>query len=359
MKLESSRVWRSFLGGKLLEEWRGVKPGQDTHLPEDWLGSTVKARNIGREEMTDEGYSFVTDASNGKTQRTRLKDLIESDPAGLLGAAHVERHGTGSAVLVKLVDSAQRLTLQVHPTEADARRHFNFPYGKTEAWYILQTRRINGVEPYIMLGFKEGVTRADWLDVYQKQDIPRMLGLMHRVPVSPGDMVYIPSGMAHGMGDGVLFVEIQEPCDITIRTEKTTPTGKPLSDEICSCGIGVEAMMDLFDYTGYSYPGLLERYLIRPRTIAHGDGYFIKNLIGPPVTDRFSLYRLACRDAACRFETGGYFVLLVDKGSGFLVSPQGRTRLEQGETYFVPASVREITWESAQGMDLLLACPPL
>lgn len=357
MKLEPCRVYRTFLGGKLLEDWLGTE-GEDTHFPENWIASTVKARNVDREKHTDEGYSFVVLTEDGLEKRVKLKDLIESDPIGMLGKKHFDKYGTETAVLVKLVDSALRLTIQVHPTAEAAMKAFNYPFGKTEAWYILATRSINGSEPYVLLGFKEGITRQKWLDVYNSQDIPEMINLMHRIPVKPGDMILVKSGVPHGMGEGVLFVEIQESCDITLRTEKKTPTGAPLTDEICSCGVGVEAMMDMFDYNGLSTSALLDKYRVKPRTIIKNDRYSVEELIGPEDTDCFSMYKLNCSHSAFKFDTTGFKVLLVNKGCGLLHYQNGSTVIQKGETYFVPASINDISWQSDDEMEVLICCPP-
>ncbi len=357
MKLESCRVWRSFLGGKLIDEWRGAPEGKDTHWPEDWLGSTVKARNAGREEFT-EGYSAVSIPADGNEYKVLLKDLISSDPEGMLGKDHVDRLGTDTGMLTKLVDSAQRLTLQVHPTPEAARRYFNFPFGKTEAWHIVGTRRIGEVEPYVLLGFKEGITREKWRSVYQRQDIPEMIDLLHRVPVQPGDVLLIRSGTPHGMGEGVFFVEIQEPCDITLRTEKVTPTGKPLTDEICTCGLGEEGMLDQFIYQGRSYSELLTSCLIQPASVAKGPGFLVTELIGRDTREYFSIYRIECAGAACSFAVAGHAVLLVNRGNGWLNCRAGQVRLCKGETWFIPADVRDIVWQSDGELELLLCCPP-
>lgn len=357
MKLEPCRVYRTFLGGKLLDEWLGIE-GKDDHFPENWIASTVKARNVGREQFKDEGYSYVLLRQNGMKKKFMLKDLIEFDPVGMLGKAHFNKYETETAVLVKLVDSALRLTIQVHPTAEDALKTFNYPFGKTEAWYILATRSINGSEPYVLLGFKEGITRQKWLDVYKSQDISEMINLMHRVPVKPGDMILVKSGIPHGMGEGVLFVEIQESCDITLRTEKTTPTGAPLTDEICSCGAGVEAMMDMFKYDGMSLKALLEEYRIKPKTIIDNNGLCVSELIGPESTDCFSMYKLNCTNSACKFDLTGFKVLIVNNGDGVLNYHNGSIVIKKGETYFIPAAVRDISWQTDKEMELLICCPP-
>lgn len=113
-KLADNRVYRSYLGGSRIDEFLTGLPGKDGSYPEDWLASTVEAFNPGH-EIPGEGL--------GRTVDGRLiRDLV---PNGL-------------PILVKLLDAAQRLVIQVHPTRTFARERWHSPVGKTESWYILK-----------------------------------------------------------------------------------------------------------------------------------------------------------------------------------------------------------------------------
>ena len=138
IRLTGSRAWRTYFGGKLLEQFHGAKTGEDDHFPEEWIASLVAARNAGREELT-EGLSMLADRPS-----VSFKELIESDPAGYLGEEHAVQLGATLGVLVKLIDSAERLAVQVHPDKEKARELFHSEYGKTECWHILGGREIQG-----------------------------------------------------------------------------------------------------------------------------------------------------------------------------------------------------------------------
>jgi mannose-6-phosphate isomerase len=84
----------------------------DAHFPEDWIGSTTRAVNKGRENLVEEGLSKITVAGETLT----LKALFEKYPNALLGAGHVEKYGTNTQFLLKFLDSAIRLHIQCHPT---------------------------------------------------------------------------------------------------------------------------------------------------------------------------------------------------------------------------------------------------
>lgn len=59
VKLTPARAWRTYLGGKLLDELHGSTQAEDSYFPEEWMMSVVSARNAGREEFKDEGLSII------------------------------------------------------------------------------------------------------------------------------------------------------------------------------------------------------------------------------------------------------------------------------------------------------------
>lgn len=145
-----------------------------------------------------------------------LRSVLESDTEGYLGKGAAQ---PALGVLTKLIDSAERLTLQVHPDKPTALRLFQSQYGKTECWHILSGHPVNGEEPCIYYGFQPDMTRARWEALFHAQDIPGMLAGMQKYPVHPGDTILIEGGMPHAIGAGCFLVEIQEPTDYTIRVE--------------------------------------------------------------------------------------------------------------------------------------------
>jgi len=189
-KLLPSRPWRTYIGGKLLDEFHGVEGTSDEHFPEEWIMSIVSARNTGREKYKNEGLSIL--ASSNNTLNITLKDLIDANGNILLGNMHVKKSGIQTGVLVKLIDSAERLTIQVHPNKDKARRLFNSKFGKTECWHIINGREINGLKPCIYLGFKKGITREYWEKIFSKQDIPCMLDCLHKFDVKAGEVFLMP-----------------------------------------------------------------------------------------------------------------------------------------------------------------------
>src|SRR5215207_7910224 len=151
--LPPNRVWRTYPGGRELDRLSGGASPADTHLAEDWIASTTRAVNRGREHIT-EGVSQVRVGSD--PQLHDFADLLTSDPEYFLGADHVKKYGAQPQLLVKFLDSGTRLHFQAHPTREFAQRVLGAPSGKTEAYYVLGSRPASTGEPtgYIYVGFQ-------------------------------------------------------------------------------------------------------------------------------------------------------------------------------------------------------------
>lgn len=112
-------------------------------------------------------------------------------------------------LLIKLIDAADRLSVQVHPDDAYAARVEN-DRGKTEMWYIVDA----APDARIICGLREGVGRAEFAEAVRNG---RIDAVMHSQPVRKGECYFIPAGLLHAIGGGILIAEIQQNCDLTYR----------------------------------------------------------------------------------------------------------------------------------------------
>jgi mannose-6-phosphate isomerase len=218
-----ARVYRFYRGGQLLGELRG-RPEPDGFFPEDWIGSVTEARNPGRDDP-EAGLSRLRDGP-------LLRDAIASDPESWLGAKHFARFGATPGFLVKLLDAAQRLPVHAHPDRAFAREHLRSPFGKTEAWIVLATRQRTAP---VWIGLREEVEPERYLGWITHQDREALLDSLHRIDVAAGDVVYVPAGVPHAIGAGVLIAEVQEPTDFSLICEWQ---GFPIRREDSHVGLG-------------------------------------------------------------------------------------------------------------------------
>jgi mannose-6-phosphate isomerase len=202
MVLPPNGVRRFYRGGPAIAALRGAPPpGPDAREPEDWVGSATEA--FGEPGV---GLSVLGDGR-------LLRDVVGDDPEAWLGAAHVARWGSDPALLVKLLDAGERLPVHVHPDGPFAREHLGTRFGKTEAWIVV------GGSGVVHLGWREDVGLEQLQAWMSSQDAPAMLDALHPLELSVGDAVFVPAGVAHAIGEGLLIAELQEPSDMSVMLE--------------------------------------------------------------------------------------------------------------------------------------------
>lgn len=182
------RVW----GGRGLQSKLGRVLPEDKVIGESW-------------EVVDrpEACSVV---SGGSFEGKSLRELILSDGADIMGPDYPAEKPF--PVLVKWLDCQQRLSLQVHPP-ADIASDLGGE-SKTENWYIAAAE--SGAA--ILAGLKAGVTREQFESALEDDTLEP---LVHRIPVQPGDSMFVPSGRIHAIDAGNLILEVQENSDTTYR----------------------------------------------------------------------------------------------------------------------------------------------
>jgi mannose-6-phosphate isomerase len=163
----------------------GLNLGVDPHVPvgESW-------------EISIEP-SFPSVLESGQS----LADAIAANPPAWLGESVAGAYG-GCPLLVKIVDAADDLSVQVHPPEHHALLTSE-ESGKTEAWIVLAAER----DARIYLGFRDRVDAA--LVETCLQDEGHLSDLMNEVPVHPGQVFVIHPGLAHALGAGTTVLEPQ------------------------------------------------------------------------------------------------------------------------------------------------------
>ena len=145
--------------------------------------------------------------ADGPLEGATLHQLVESHRSELLGPVALD--GGRFPLLVKYIDAAQTLSVQVHPDEAAAAR-MGRGRPKNEAWYILDAEP-DGV---LYLGLKPGTTRQQLEASIADGSIEELLV---RVQARPGMLAPVTPGTVHAIGAGVLLAEVQQPSDTTYR----------------------------------------------------------------------------------------------------------------------------------------------
>ncbi|HTY59818.1 MAG TPA: class I mannose-6-phosphate isomerase [Bacteroidota bacterium] len=348
--LAPNRVRRMYRGGAMIALLSAGRRGEDTEFPEEWVGSTVQARNPGPHYRAGEGLALIASGDP-----LTLRSVIEAHPEEMLGAAHVGVFGTNAALLVKLLDTAVRLMIHAHPSQEFAARHLGTCFGKTEAWFVLGTRP-ETEEPSVYIAFREEVSRGRYRAMIDAQDTASMLGVLHRVPVKPGDVVYVRAGLPHAIGAGVFMVELQEPTDFSIMLERGAPNYTFRPDE-SFLGLDESLALSAVDHRVYRPEDVRRELVVRPRTVRAEGASTETELLGYDTTGCFAGRRLEVTGSLAGDTQGRYFLLIVLDGEGTLRHSRGETRLARGMQLFVPASVGTHEFRSDRPMVIFKSMP--
>lgn len=186
--ISKNAIWG---GKKLMNEWG--KQSADDAIAETW-------------ELSVRDKEMATVAS-GEAKGMTLRDYIAA-----CGADCVSPNYTLDKpfpLLVKFIDAADRLSVQVHPDDIYA-HDVESDVGKTEMWYIVDADE--GAE--IICGLADGASEDDFAVAVKEG---RTADVLRRVPVKKGDFFFIPAGQVHAIGAGILIAEIQQNSDLTYR----------------------------------------------------------------------------------------------------------------------------------------------
>ncbi len=145
--------------------------------------------------------------ANGPLSGRSLADLSVKYGRELVGDAAADPNRF--PLLLKFLFPHEKLSVQVHPDDAAARR-VGLPCGKTECWYVAHARP--GAQ--IALGLKPGVTREQFeRSIIEK----RAEELLNWINVYQGEMIYVTGGTVHTLGPGSIMLETQQQSDTTYR----------------------------------------------------------------------------------------------------------------------------------------------
>ena len=183
-------------GGRRLHGY-GRHDDADAAIGESWDVADLPA---GATPVPDHVSRVVGGPHDGRS----LGELLEADPDGLLGRCAPSADGR-FPLLVKVLDAAEALSVQVHPPRSLDPSRF-----KTESWVVLDA------DPgaTLHLGVREGATLEA---VRESIGTAGLLDLLREVPARPGDVIHVPAGTIHALGAGVVVAEVQTPSDTTHR----------------------------------------------------------------------------------------------------------------------------------------------
>lgn len=204
-----------------------VRPRLD---PKPWGGRALKRFALPLPPATSIGEAVWTamDAivAGGPATGRTLGELVVAEPAALLGERGLAVTGGRPLfpLLIKLIDAAENLSIQVHPDDVAAGQDGD-RLGKTEAWHVLAAEPGAG----LYVGLHPDV-EPDEFAAKCGGDGLETAACLRRLPAIPGTTVLLPAGTTHAIGAGVLLYEVQQPSDVTYRLNdwgRTDAAGNP------------------------------------------------------------------------------------------------------------------------------------
>lgn len=349
--MELNRVRRAYTGGRLLDEWQGLKPALDGNCSEEFMISTVEVTNEKKEEEEGLSKTLLPDGT-----KVTLKELIGRDYKRYLGESYAKEKDVG--VSVRVGDTTVRHVLQCHPDTEYARRELGFPNGKSEAWYIIETRCMDEEEPYLYVGFKRGVTRTRWKKYFDEQNIPAMLECMHKIPVQKGGVYYVEAGMPHCLGPGIMFVEIHEPCDYTFRMEKNYLGNRIFADAEMHYGLGFEKMLDAFHYDTYTEEEIRRLCVLQSELLSDTGDLCAQRLVSCRQAKGFMVEKYTLSGEAKLPEFDGHRIAVTLKGGCGFEANGCEVKAKQGRGIFLPSNMGAITLRPHEADTQVLICYP-
>ena len=299
-----SVIW----GGKRIAEFKGL-PSQGDHIGESWELSPM------------EGHESVV--SQGTFKGATLPSLIANHGNEIMGERLMKKYDGKFPLLIKLIDSSDDLSVQVHPDdELAAKRHNSL--GKTEMWYSIAPAE----GAYLYAGFSKHIDAAEFRrQVAENEIIPSL----HKYFTHPGDIFFLPAGRVHSIGRGNFVLEIQEASDLTYRIydyDRRDAQGDPRQ-------LHVEESVDAIDFDDTAdLPAENELGVVGELRPLAESSYFkteIARVDGTMTID------LAARNS--------FTILVATAGELTVKNADGEISLRQGETALVAASTPSITIE--------------
>lgn len=304
--LKFKPVYKSYLwGGRNLEKFGRTLP--EGKVAESWEIS-----------YHPNGISIV---GNGEFAGASLMELIANYGRKIVGTALPEKDLAKFPLLVKLIDANDKLSVQVHPEDDYAYAHENGELGKNEMWYILEAKP--GAK--LIYDVLPGVTRETFAQAVKDGKIESCL---KQIPVSSGDVLNIPAGMVHAIGEGIILAEVQQNSDTTYRVydyDRVDINGnrRPLH---------IEKALDVIDFNESGRKEKAEG-LVTKAGVGSQKRYIVAN-------PYFSIELYNVNGIVKEKADGSkFYIFIITEGEGEIIYGTDSVAVKRGESVLIPAAL--------------------
>lgn len=292
-------------GGTKIKHLKGIEIDSDC-IGESWELSAVPGS--------------VSVISNGVYKGLTIQELLEQFGEEVVGSKVFEEFGTTFPLLIKFIDAAKDLSIQVHPNDVVAQERHRC-LGKTELWYILEAQEKSS----LYSGFSQAVSKEEFLDKIKKNEV---VDVLNKFYTKRGDIFYLPAGRVHSIGAGNFLVEIQQTSNITYRVydyDRVDKNGKKRE-------LYTELAKDSIDY------GMYDDY--HSHLILEQQG---EHLIKKCDIFTATLHRLFDEEIMQVSSKGCFTILICIDGSATLVDDAGNVEtIRNCETVLLPYKMNSV-----------------
>ncbi|MGB5237694.1 MAG: type I phosphomannose isomerase catalytic subunit [Flavobacteriaceae bacterium] len=294
------RLW----GGSKLRDLLG-KPIPNNHTGESWELSGVPGD--------------ISVVSNGSLKGKDLQQLIDEYGDYLLGKAVTSAFGRNFPILIKFIDAAKDLSIQVHPNDELAQQRHN-SMGKTEMWHVMDADE----DARLIIGFKKELSTEEYISSLQANHLP---DLLHEEKVNKGDTFMINAGRVHAIGAGVLLAEIQQTSNITYRIYDFNRRNKDGEHR----ELHTQEALDAIDYSAD------QDFRVRYR-----ESLGVSNTMVRSPYFNTDYLRLEQNKPMDLKERSSFSIYICVSGKAVLQTESAKVPIGLGETVLIPASIHDL-----------------
>jgi len=300
------KIW----GGQKLK--KVLKKNTDlTRVGESWEISSVK--------------NAVSVVENGCYKDKTIVELIEEFKGDIVGSNVYSQFGNTFPLLIKFIDAAENLSIQLHPNDEIAKRRHN-SFGKTEMWYVVDAESNSKLN----IGFSESITP----EVYKQAILDKnILEYCNFEEIKKGDVYFIKSGLVHAIGEGCLIAEIQQTSDVTYRIydwDRVDDFGNERE-------LHTELALEALDYSKHTdVKSKFKKIVNDPSEIATCDCF---------TTNYLKVNGFLQRDLS---SIDSFIVYVCVGGNGNIRVDENDENIQIGETVLIPSNVNVVAIESKE-----------
>lgn len=312
--LKFNGVYKDYIwGGEKMREKFNITT-DTSPVAESWILSCHK-----------DGMSII---SEGEHKGLSLSDYIKNNPESLGNSCP----DTELPILIKFIDAANSLSVQVHPDDEQAKMMEN-QNGKTEMWYIVDAEK----DAKITYGVKKDISKEELKNAIENETVEELLDC---VPSKKGDVFFVEAGTIHAIGKGNIIAEIQQNSNVTYRLYDYGRRGKDGKPRELHIEKGVLAAK-----TEKITPKKIPLCSDNTKMIGNCQYFQVRE-----ITLNDEEYKLLSCEKS-------YHALIQTEGESTIVYDGGKEKLRAGECVFIPANSGEY-YILGKGITLLCQNPP-